>query len=58
MVIRVEVKCDILGDDIFWEGDAENIDEIRNIPARRLAYLVAEDGEPRSIGMWHVSEVK
>lgn len=58
MTIRVEVKNEILGDSIFWEGAAEDTAEIRNIVGRELAEAVAEDGKPRHRGMWFVSEVK
>jgi len=54
MIIIVEVKNEILGNDEFWRGPAERIGEIRNIPARQLAELVAADGKPRKNGMWHV----
>jgi hypothetical protein len=55
MEIRVAVKSAILGDSVFWEGPAERINEIRNIPARRTAEKVVQDGRPRTCGMWHVS---
>lgn len=55
MRIRVEVKNEILGDSIFWEGSADRVHEIRNIPARQTAKLVAKDGKKRICGMWHVS---
>jgi len=58
MIIRVEVKNEILGDSVFWEGDSRDVLEIRNIVARTLAELVAMDGMPRNEGMWFVSEVK
>jgi len=58
MIIKVEVKNDLLGDSIFWEGDSKNIDQIRNIPARNLAKIVARDGVSRKNGMWIVSEIK
>lgn len=56
-LIRVEVKNEILGDSVFWEGDASDIRSIRNIPARETAKLVARDGKARVCGMWHVSMV-
>lgn len=55
MEIIVEVKNEILGDSVFWRGPAENIEEIRNIPARETAKAVAKDGQKRVLGMWHVS---
>lgn len=58
MVIVVEVKNDILGNDEFWRGPADRISEIRNIPARRLAELVCADGLPRKSGMWHVRKLE
>jgi len=55
MEIIVEVKNEILGDSIFWRGHSEHISEIRNIPARETAKLVAKDGKSRVCGMWHIS---
>lgn len=57
MRIKVEVRNAILGNSVFWEGDAQNISQIRNIPARMCAQLVAQDGKPRHTGMWYVSVV-
>lgn len=57
MIIRVEVKNEILGDGIFWEGESDRISEIRNIPARKLAEKVIRDGQTRKDGMWIVSVV-
>lgn len=56
MKLRVEVKNDILGDSVFWEGDSSRVDEIRNIPARQLAKRVMLDGKTRKDGMWVVSK--
>lgn len=53
-MIIVEVKNEILGNDEFWRGPEDRIDEIRNIPARMLAKKVVKDGKARTIGMWHV----
>lgn len=55
--IRVEVKNEVLGDCVFWEGLTADIGSIRNIPARKTAALVAEDGRNRVCGMWHVFAV-
>lgn len=55
MRIKVEVKNEILGDSVFWEGPADRVEEIRNIPARETAKLVVQDGRNRVCGMWHVS---
>ena len=52
--IRVEVKNEILGDCVFWEGLATDVGQIRNIAARETAKLVAKDGRNRVTGMWHV----
>lgn len=54
--IRVEVRNEVLGDSVFWEGPAMDIRKIRNIPARHTAALVAADGISRVCGMWHVSQ--
>jgi len=58
MRIRVEVKNNILGDSVFWEGDEKDCLEIGNYPARRLARLVAVDGKTHTLGMWVASKVK
>ena len=55
MKIKVEVKNEILGDSVFWEGDSRDIAQIRNIPAQMTAKMVAKDGETRTCGMWVVS---
>jgi hypothetical protein len=52
--IRVEVKNEILGKSVFWEGLASDVTQIRNVPARETAKLVARDGTNRVCGMWHV----
>lgn len=57
MEILVEVKNEILGDSVFWKGDSTRVSEIRNIPARRTAELVVQDGKSRVCGMWHVSVI-
>lgn len=58
MKLRVEVKNEILGNSIFWEGDSTNIEQIRNIPAKQTAKQVAKDGKNRICGMWYVSIIK
>jgi len=58
MKIKVEVKNELFGDSVFWEGDSKDIDQIRNIPAQYLASIVARDGVSRKSGMWIVSEIK
>jgi len=52
--IVVECKNEILGDSTFWRGPPHRIGDIRNIPARQTAMLVAKDGKTRQHGMWHV----
>ena len=56
MKIKVEIKNKILGNSIFWEGDKEDIDQIKNIVARNMAHNVACDGQARATGMWRVSK--
>lgn len=56
MKIKVEVKNEIFGDRVFWEGDSADIDEIKNIPARLLAKRLILDGKTKKGGMWVVSE--
>jgi hypothetical protein len=58
MKIRVEVKNELLGDSVFWEGDSDDINLIKNYPARDLARRVAVDGKTRKYKMWHISQVK
>ena len=58
MTIRVEVRNEILGNSIFWEGTKDEVPEIRNIVARALAKHTAEDGISREDGMWFVSVIK
>jgi len=58
MQIRVEIKNEILGDSVFWEGDIKGICQIRNIVAKNLAEKVAQDGRARKSGMWRVKEIK
>ena len=58
MKIRVEIKNDILGNSVFWEGDYEDVGAIRNIPARMTALNVRRDGKTRQFGMWLVSVVE
>ena len=53
--IRVEVRNEILGNSVFWQGPAERIEEIRNLVAKQQARLVAKDGQARASGMWVVS---
>ncbi len=55
VTIRVEVRNDILGNYVFWEGPPASIHQIRNIPALEAAKLVVQDGVSRVDGMWHVS---
>jgi len=51
MKIKVEVKNDILGNSVFWEGDSDDISQIRNIPAQVTAKKVAQDGETRCMNI-------
>ncbi len=58
MKIKVEVKNELFGNSIFWEGDAKDSRKIHNLVARSLAKQVKEDGNSRNSGMWHVSRMK
>lgn len=58
MVIRVEIKNNILGNSVFWEGDSMKVCEIRNIVARQLALNVRMDGKTHKSGMWIASVSK
>lgn len=50
---RLEVKNEILGDSVFWEGTKDETPNIRNKPGRMVAEAVFRTGEPKSWGMWH-----
>jgi hypothetical protein len=56
-MIKVEVKNEILGNSVFWEGQPEDVDELRNrnMIAWAMARATALDGVKRESGMWHVS---
>lgn len=51
-VIRVTYDSEVLGSGVFWEGRADDIKEMRNIPARMLATRVAKHGGKEQLGMW------
>lgn len=53
-MIRVEIKNEILGNKVIWEGSEKDIEEIKNIPARLIARQVVKDGKERKSGMWLV----
>ena len=55
--LMAEVRSEVLGDHVFWQGAVEDISQIRNLPARLIAYQVAKDGVARRWGMWRVSAV-
>jgi len=58
MKVRVEYDNKILGKDIFWEGDSSKINEIRNIPARKAAETIVQNGiRSAHCGMWIISVV-
>ena len=42
-MILVTIKNEILGDGLFWKGEDNEIDNIRNIPARIMASKTAKD---------------
>lgn len=58
MRIKVEVKNEVFGDLVFWEGNAKDFRKISNLVARALAKRVKEDGNSRKCGMWYVSKVR
>lgn len=55
-MIVVSFKSEVLGAGEFWRGPEDRVDEIRNIPARRMAKCVIADGKTRSAGMWTVEK--
>lgn len=55
-MIIVEVKNEILGDSVFWQGPEDKIKDIRNITAQKNAEFVVKDGIARICGMWHVRQ--
>lgn len=50
---RLEVKSEILGNSIFWEGSIDETAGIRTLPGRRVAEAVFRSGRPQSWGMWY-----
>ena len=56
-MIVVTYQNEILGAGVVWEGHEDRLEDIRNIPARNLARLVAQDGRTRQAGMWTVERV-
>jgi len=56
-MIVVYYSSDILGNGEFWRGDESEVNDIRNIPARRLAQQVRADGATRASGMWTVRQI-
>lgn len=58
MKVKVEYKSDVLGKDIFWEGDPNDYMQIENYSVRRLVRLVARDEKTHKCGMWTASVVK
>lgn len=59
MNIKVQIKNEILGDSVFWEGEAKDIGELesKNKVAHCLAKEVKRRGGYARSGMWLVSEV-
>lgn len=55
--IVVSYNSEVLGNGTFWVGDSTKLEDIRNIPARRLAEQVALDGKTREAGMWKAEMV-
>jgi len=53
MRCRLEVKSDVLGDSVFWEGEQSEIGLIRNIVGRWVADAVFRTGKPQCYGMWY-----
>jgi hypothetical protein len=53
MRCRLEVKNEILGDSVFWEGTQDETSGIRNIPGRMVAEAVFRTGKAQMFGMWH-----
>lgn len=55
-MIVVEYDSDVLGKGEFWRGPEDDIDQIRNMPAQKIARKVAKDGQQRTFGMWTVRQ--
>lgn len=49
---RLEVRSEVLGDSIFWEGTLLESYDIRSITGRIVVQEVFRTGKPQSIGMW------
>lgn len=58
MKIEVTYSSGVLGSGLFWKGDAKDIKQIRNFPARDLAQeLIESDVDTLSSGMWIVRKL-
>jgi hypothetical protein len=53
MRCRLEVRSDVLGNSVFWEGTRDETNEIRSIAGRCVADAVFRTGEQQTWGMWH-----
>ena len=53
MRCRLEVRNEILGDSIFWEGREQETGSIGSIPGRMVAEAVFRTGKPQNLGMWY-----
>lgn len=51
--VRLEVKNELLGDSIIWEGYENETSFIRSLPGRVVAEAVFNSGKPKSWGMWY-----
>lgn len=57
MIIKAEYINDILGSGVVFQGPSENIGDVTNVVAKRLAEMTAADGLTHKSGMWIASVV-
>ena len=50
---RLEVRSQILGDSVFWEGTNSELGQIRSEPGRAVVAAVFRTGRPQKWGMWY-----
>lgn len=55
-MITVSYKSDVFGSGVFWQGKDEDVNQIRNIPARKMAQelISAKLVDTITNGMWMV----
>lgn len=57
MRIQIRYESDVLGNEVFWTGEHNDIDSIRNICAQMAAKKLFKTGQPQREGMWIAEEI-